>query len=213
MESTIKNRYYKIIKDNETFAYIRVKKDFYLEGYLIEEKCLIVGYFTFYNDLNFYLLNNNTENSIDSLSVSSKNDLQHPNVNGIIHATDYCLYKTIMDEFCDVYSKEEICENFKITLIEDENIIKDINFLIRNYIRNLNSTSKLYYDMVSNHRYGNLKELISDLKNMRNALEKIGVSINNIEELNEYLQILKSKKEENNKQDKPNKDKIKHKKK
>ena len=44
----LKNRYYKIILNSKKEIIIRVKKDFYTEGIIINENKLLQGYFDFY---------------------------------------------------------------------------------------------------------------------------------------------------------------------
>ncbi len=78
MEGTnniLKNRYYLVTKDDKPYAYFSVKKDFYTEGYLVNEKTVLVGYFNGYKSFDVHTidnLNNSPENHLNGLSIVPK---------------------------------------------------------------------------------------------------------------------------------------------
>lgn len=189
----IKNRYYIITKDNEPYAYISVKKDFYVEGVLIEDKSLLLGYFPFYDTFKAFILDNSMqsfEHYLDGICISTNNRKNHFDISGKIIHENYTLYDASMDEYCDVLEKFEKSTNIQIKLIEDEQLIKDINYLIRSCIRNLNDVYMFYYNSLKNHRYGNLKELIYDLEYVN--IDETGIKVfeETIIDLKEYLKNL-----------------------
>ncbi|MBE6159782.1 MAG: hypothetical protein E7157_01905 [Lactobacillales bacterium] len=199
----IKNRYFEIIKDNNIYAYISVKKDFYVEGILVEDKYVLSGYFPFYNKFNAFILDNSMqsfEHYLDGICIIP-NETKKFDITGKIICDSYTLYDAEMDEYCYVIEKKEKSSNLQIKLIEDEELIKDINYLIRSNIRNLNSVYMFYYNSLKNHRYGNLKELISDLKWFYEEDGDTSISLDTIEDLKIYLNTLdrETTKEENQK--------------
>jgi len=174
-----KNRCYVIKKNEDTYAYISVKKDLYTEGITADNKTILVGYFSFYNALSATALDEN---------------LEPYGQNGIILYPDLpdnklTLYRCQTDEFGPYGKQEKQAEGFTIQEITDESIIKDINFLIRSGIRNLNKLCTAYYKETKQDRYENLRELIQELIHEKDTLE-----ISNIDELikdlQEYLKIL-----------------------
>ncbi|MBR1413264.1 MAG: hypothetical protein IJ574_01160 [Bacilli bacterium] len=163
--SLIKNRYYEIDIDNKTYAYIRVKKDFYTEGVLIENKAILSGYFKWYRTFNAFILDNSLEkfeHDLDAISIESIEEKFIFDINGNTSSKEYNLYDADMDEYFYVFRKKLKYSNINIKIINDENVIKDIDFLIRNSIRNLNEICMWCYDSLQKHRYGNLKELIME---------------------------------------------------
>lgn len=195
----IKNRYYVITKDNETYAYISVKKDFYVEGVLGDNKAILSGYFPFYRTFKAFILDNSMqsfEHYLEGICISTNDRKNYFDISGEIICENYTLYDASMDEYCSVLEKKEKSSNMQIKLIEDEQLIKEINYLIRSSIRNLNSVYMFYYNSLKNHRYGNLKELIHyDLENVN--IDENGKKISNetIEDLKEYLKTLSNDKE------------------
>jgi len=189
----IKNRYYIITKDNMPYAYISVKKDFYVEGVLVENKSLLSGYFQFYDTFKAFILDNSMqsfEHYLDGICISPDNRKNYFDINGKIIHDNYNLYDASMDEYCDVLEKFKKSTNIQFKLIEDEQLIKDINYLIRSGIRNLNDVYMFYYNSLKNHRYGNLKELIYDLEYVN--IDETGIKVfeETIIDLKEYLKNL-----------------------
>ncbi len=187
----LKNRYYIINKDHKPYAYIRVKKDFYTEGILIENKSVLLGYFQFYDSFKAFVLDNSRdcfEKYLYGIFISNENNKNILNLD--VGNEKYRLYQVDMDEYFDVLKREEIADGLQIKLIEDKDIIKDIDYLIRNSIRNLNSIFKSYYDYLKNHRYGNLKELIGDLNYYLENDGNNEILEDLIFELKEYLDVL-----------------------
>lgn len=189
--SLIKNRYYKIDIDNKTYAYINVKKDFYAEGILTENNAVLSGYFNLYKSFNAFILDNSMkkfEHYLDAISIKPIEENFNYDNDGNVSYTEYNLFDAVMDEYCYVSETKLKCSNVSIMLIDDENIIKDISFLIRNSIRNLNEVYKWYYNSLQRHRYGNLKELIHGIKDSNSILNQDAV-----DDLEEYLKVLHSK--------------------
>ncbi len=190
----LKNRYYIINKDHKPYAYIRVKKDFYTEGILIENKSVLSGYFQFYDSFRAFVLDNSMdcfEKYLYGICISNENNKNILNLD--VDNRKYKLYQVDMDEYFDVLKKEEIADDLQIKLIEDKDIIKDIDCLIRNSIRNLNGVFQFYYDSLKNRRYGNLKELIGDLNYYLENDSNNEILEELLLELKEYLDVLNPK--------------------
>ena len=225
MEGTnniLKNRYYLVTKDDKPYAYFSVKKDFYTEGYLVNEKTVLVGYFNGYKSFDVHTidnLNNSPENHLNGLSIVPKKSTNLFSVDGEILSSDYRLYRANLDEYCNHMLGEEIDCEIQIKRIDDLEIIQDINYLIRSSLRELTGVPKQYYEMLKKHRYGNLKEALSGLK----SISEIGMDslipdsvISDLElflkELNPNFSKVNSSCEKNNrKKQKVNKKKIKRK--
>lgn len=191
----IKNRYYIVLKDNQPYAYISVKKDFYAEGILLEDKTVLSGYFEFYDTFKAFILDNSMqtiEHPIESICLSAVNQKKTYDISGIIAADNYTLYDANMDEYCYIYNKTEKEYNLQIQLIEDEAVIKNINFLIRESIRNLNPIYMFCYNSLKNHRYNNLKSLISDLEYFYKNKDDTAINIETINDLKQYLKLLET---------------------
>lgn len=199
----LKNRYYVITKDNETYAYLCVKKDFYTEGILIENKAILLGYFYFYQKFKAFILDNSMqsfEHPLEGICVSTDDRKSYFDMDGKIILSDYSLYDVSMDEYFYEIILREKSSNIQIKLIEDDERIKDINYLIRMGIRNLNELYKFFYNSIKKHRYGNLKELIEDGFN-EVFVDEFGtkLSLEVIEDIKRYLKTMcddRDKKEE-----------------
>lgn len=197
INNVVKNKCYLIEKDDRTYAYISVKKDFYIEGICIEEKNIISGYFPFYTELKAFILSNDLEKygqQLNAITIVPSKRSNSLNINGNIDSgVNYKLYDAKMDEYFYVSSKKEITSNIRIKLIKEEQTIKDINYLIRTGVKSMNDTCKYYYNILKQHRYGNLKELIHELK-LYSEEKKIDLEYM-ISDLTGYLDILSPKKE------------------
>lgn len=190
--SVLKNRYYCISKDNKAVAYISVKKDFYAEGVIIEEGIVLSGYFTNYEQLNCFKLDNSiqeTKSIPKSISFVPAVENSLINLDGIIECPEFYLYDCDMDEYCDVWLKEKQDSNYSIVLIDDVEQIEKINYLIRKSISSLSDKHKSIYNCIKNHRYGNLKEQLKDINLFSFDKELIF-------DLRNYLEILNSNKKE-----------------
>lgn len=189
--SVLKNRYYLITKNDEPFAYLSVKKDFYSEGILLENKAILVGYFNWYSSLDAHVIGiSNDRNYLNGLSIIPKSDSHVFSVNGDIMSSNYCLYKANIDEYCNHSFKEEISCDIQIKKLSEETIIRDIDYLIRSSIRNLNDIYKQYYDMLKRHRYGNLKEVLNGIRVIFDDGKDLGLSDSVIKDLEMYLKTL-----------------------
>lgn len=189
----IKNRYYSVFKDDKPYAYFSVKKDFYTEGYLVNQQAVLVGYFNAYETFDVHVIDdadNFFMHYLNGISIvpSKTNDCFA--VNGEINSSDYHLYKASLDEYCDHSLGEKIDCEIQIKMITDEEVIKNINYLIRNSIRGLTGNHRQYYDMLKGHRYGNLKGTISGIKLLLSEGSELGISDAAIEDLESYLEVL-----------------------
>lgn len=193
--SILKKRYYCISKDNKAFAYIIVKKDFYAEGFIIDEGIVLSGYFFNYGQLNCFKLDNLTQeiNSMPkSISFVPTIKSRSINLDGIIEYPQFDLYNSEMDEYCSTWLKDKYDSSYSINLIDNPEYIEKINYLIRKGISNLNEKNKNIYDYIKNHRYCNLKEQLRDI-----SLSSFDEEL--ITDLKDYLDILNSNKEQKTK--------------
>ena len=190
----IKNRYYVIKKDDETYAYLSVKKDFYVEGILTSNKTFLSGFFTFYDEIVLVIWDNNLKDNETIKGISIKSDTESSGINDNLIKQDYRLYNASVDEFGDVCDRSEISGSIKLIHITDENIIKDINYCIRQSKRDLNDIMKQYSLSFERRRVGRLKELLYDI-NWYQSLhpEVTTISEEAIKDLNNYLRTLKEK--------------------
>jgi len=189
----LKNRYYLVTKDDKTYAYFSVKKDFYTEGYLVNEKTVLIGYFNGYKSFDVHIigdLDNLSDNYLNGLSIVPKNNTDYFSVDGEIIPSDYRLYRSNLDEYCNHQLGEEISCEIQIKRIDDLEVIKNITYLIRSSLRNLTGTHKQYYEMLKKHRYGNLKEALSGLKYISEIGIDSGIPDSVIKDLELYLKDL-----------------------
>lgn len=193
VNSILKNRYFLVIKDDKPYAYFSVKKDFYTEGYLVDDKTVLVGYFSRYKSFDVHIIDSNDNLSrkyLNGLSILPKNDNEDFSIDGEVLATDYCLYRSSLDEYCDRQFKEEIACDIQIKKIDDLEVIHDINYLIRSSTRKLIGANKEYYEMLKKHRYGNLKESLSGLKSLSRSGKDLGIPDSVIKDLELFLKNL-----------------------
>lgn len=197
MKNVIKNKCYLIKKDGRPYGYINVKKDFYAEGILIDDKSILSGYFYLYDELKTFILSkdiNKLGQKISAMAVIPTNKNKDINFSGNInYDIVYQMFDVEMDEYCFMSNKQEIESKIEIKLINDDQTIKDINYLIRTGIKDMNETCKYYYNYLKQHRYGNLKEMIKDLK-IYSVEENIDLE-NVISDLKIYLDSLTPKRE------------------
>ncbi len=193
-DNIIRNRYYEITNNDKPYAYIRVKKDFYFEGYLAEEKSLIVGYFEFYNSLKYFTFN---EVPLPSFIIVPKKKDFSLDTQGVLDE-EYSLYTSDMDEDFYVFCKDEFISNLQIQEIKSENIMKDVNYVIRSFIRSLDSKRKFGYECIQHQRYNHLKKLTKDLK----YIDKTEAEITDetVNDLLLYLEVLNPQKPTTKKQ-------------
>lgn len=190
----IKNRYLIIKKDDEVYAYLSVKKDFYVEGILTSNKTFLSGFFTFYDEIVLAIWDNNLKGNEKIKGISIKSDAKSSNINDNLKKQDYRLYNASIDEFGDVFDRNEISDSIKLIYITDENIIKDINYCIRQSKRDLNDIMKKYSLSFEHRRVGRLKELLHDI-NWYHSLhpEVTIISEEAIKDLNNYLEGMQEK--------------------
>ncbi len=188
----LKNRYYcvNLKSEKERTFLIRVKKDFYTEGIIVNEDTILQGYFDFYRFI--YL------NILDSGDLKSRID----NHKGIIGDFEEGLAYTYLDEDLISYdSSDKIDAN--LVEIADKELIDKIDFLIRSGVRNLSSNNRQIYDFFNQRRQIHYKELkseaISPIHNL-DGTEYIAINDpqfdftrEDLSEIGQYLQSLNQK--------------------
>ena len=190
----IKNRYLIIKKDDEVYAYLSVKKDFYVEGILTSNKTFLSGFFTFYDEIVLAIWDNNLKGNEKIKGISIKSDAKSSNINDNLKKQDYRLYNASIDEYCDVFDRNEISDSIKLIYITDENIIKDINYCIRQSKRDLNDIMKKYSLSFEHRRVGRLKELLHDINWYHSSHPEVTIiSEETIKDLNNYLEGMQEK--------------------
>lgn len=185
----LKNRYYKIsVKDksNDTI-FIRVKKDFYTEGISIKDNIVLQGYYDLYKHLCLSLFDNS--------DLSSTIEQHH----GLAGDLNNGVYQVILDEEFIEYEKQ-FKADVTITEIEDSNSINDIDFFIRDGIKNLNQNNREIYSYFKDRRIAHFKELVESLTSPIHLQSgekytpiedsKLGVTKEDLEEIKEYLDEL-----------------------
>lgn len=190
--SILKNRCYCIKKNNKTIAFIIVKKDFYTEGLMIDTDEVLCGYFYYYDELNCFKLGTLVSDT-NGISLKPKVSLNSFRFDGIIETTEFELYNSILDEYCNPSLIDKDDSSYSVNLVTEIEQEKRISYLIRKGINNLNSSNRCLYNCIKNRRYGNLKEVIADA-----SFDVEGLSLDDKEvlvELSEYLDILKPIKE------------------
>lgn len=147
----LKNRYYKIILDIPTKSEIllRVKKDFYAEGIISNENKCVQGYFDFYEQL----ILNIFDNVDTTATIDNHFGLSGSSTKGVAFAG--------IDEELLTY---ENGTKFSLSLeeITDKKTINDLDYLIRNALKNLNLSNKKIYDYFYSHRLGRFNALMSE---------------------------------------------------
>lgn len=190
-DSILKNRYYLVTKDDKPYAYFSVKKDFYCEGFLIEEKNVLIGYFNAYKSFDVHIIEGcNNRNYFNGFAIVPRKSNDSFVVNGDILSEDYHLYRANLDEYCNHHLGEEIVGKIEIKKLTDEEVIQDVNYLIRGSLRKLTGIDKDYYEMLKRHRYGNLKEALSGLKSLSESGIDSEIPDSVIKDLELYLKNL-----------------------
>ena len=190
----IKNEYFIIKKDDEVYAYLSVKKDFYVEGILTSNKTFLSGFFTLYDEIVLVIWDNNLKDNEKIKGISIKSDTKGANINDNLLKQDYRLYNASIDEYCDVCDRNEISDSIKLISITDENIIKDINYCIRQSKRNLNDIMKKYSLSFEHRRVGRLEELLHDINWYQSLHPEVTIiSEEAIKDLNNYLEGMQEK--------------------
>lgn len=190
-DSILKNRYYLVTKDEKPYAYFSVKKDFYCEGFLIEEKNVLVGYFNAYKSFDVHIIKGcNNRNYFNGFAIVPRKSNDNFIVNGDILSEDYHLYRANLDEYCNHHLGEKVVGEIEIKKLTSEEVIQDVNFLIRSSLRKLTGIDKDYYEMLKRHRYGNLKEALSGFKSLSQSGIDSGIPDSVIKDLELYLKSL-----------------------
>ena len=146
----IKNRYYKITLNDEenTTILMRVKKDFYTEGFIVDKPGLLQGYYDFYIALRLCILTDTDESIYEHF--------------GFVKNKDENIAYAMLDEELMNYGK---IESFSYTEeeITDTKEISNINYLIRNKVKELNNNNQTMYQFLLNKRKEHFDELKSEL--------------------------------------------------
>lgn len=146
----IKNRYYKITLNDEenTTILMRVKKDFYTEGFIVDKPGLLQGYYDFYIALRLCILTDTDESIYEHF--------------GFVKNKDENIAYAMLDEELMNYGK---IESFSYTEeeITDTKEISNINYLIRNKVKELNNNNQTMYQFLLNKRREHFDELQSEL--------------------------------------------------
>lgn len=228
--SIIKNQWYTIFKNNKPYMHLSVKKDFYTEGICVEDDTLLLGYFDYYEELKFFVYNE--ESYVKQISIKPEKIGEFCS-DGTITGTNYKLYNVEMDNYFYIfrYFHDLANEDIKIEHVTEEKTINDINFKIRQKIRQLNDEVRKEYIYRQKYRYGKLKE---ELQEIRGSVTKdpnfaihsvkgdfwirVLISSEAIEDWKKFLLILKNNMEKEvpkekerwrNREDKKNKKKVK----
>ena len=148
----LKNRYYclSLNDDEEKTFLIRVKKDFYTEGIIVDEDKLLQGYFYFYHFIFLNMLDNND---------SKATIYEHKGIVGSIE--EGFSYARLDEEFVSYNCSSEM--NVNIEEITDKELIGKIDFLIRSTIRNLSSNNRQIYDFFNQRRKQHFQDLKEDI--------------------------------------------------
>ena len=122
----LKNRYYclSLNDDEEKTFLIRVKKDFYTEGVIVDEDKILQGYFYFYRFIFLNMLDNND---------SKATIYEHKGIVGSVE--EGFSYARLDEEFVSYNCSSEM--NVNLEEITDKELIGKIDFLIRSTIKNL----------------------------------------------------------------------------
>ena len=146
----IKNRYYKITLNDEenTTILMREKKDFYTEGFIVDKPGLLQGYYDFYISLRLWILTDTDESIYEHL--------------GFVKNDDEKIAYAMLDEELINYGK---IDSFSYTEeeITDTKEISNINYLIRNKVKELNHNNQTMYQFLLNKRREHFDELQSEL--------------------------------------------------
>lgn len=146
----IKNRYYKVTLNDEenTTILMRIKKDFYTEGFIVDKPGLLQGYYDFYISLRLWILTDTDESIYEHL--------------GFVKNDDEKIAYAMLDEELINYGK---IDSFSYTEeeITDTKEISNINYLIRNKVKELNHNNQTMYQFLLNKRREHFDELQSEL--------------------------------------------------
>ena len=207
-DSIIKNRYCIIEENNEVYAYISIKKDFYVEGVLAKDKTLITGYFSLYDEIGLLIWKDNIKYG-ESNGISIKSDSNMSTINDNFMKNDYRLYEARIDAYGGIFDRKEISNSIKLSYVTDKTIIKDIDYYIRESKKNLDSAIKKYLSFFEHNRIETLRELLNDIKWLKSKHPDFDtINEKDFEELSNYLKVLKEKNKQEDTNDK-NKTKIK----
>ena len=146
----IKNKYYKITLNDEenTTLLMRVRKDFYTEGFIVDKPGLLQGYYDFYIALRLCILTDTDESIFEHY--------------GFVKNRDEDIAYAMLDEELINYGK---IDSFSYTEeeITDTKEISNINYLIRNKVKELNNNNQTMYQFLLNKRREHFDELQSEL--------------------------------------------------
>ena len=146
----IKNKYYKITLNDEenTTLLMRVRKDFYTEGFIVDKPGVLQGYYDFYIALRLCILTDTDESIFEHY--------------GFVKNRDEDIAYAMLDEELINYGK---IDSFSYTEeeITDTKEISNINYSIRNKVKELNNNNQTMYQFMLKRRQGHFNELKGDL--------------------------------------------------
>lgn len=200
---SLKNRSFIITKNNKLYAYINVKKDFYVEGIIYENQTLITGYFRDYHILKCIIFEN-WEKCVNGISF--KNSKLQPliDIDNNIITSNFDLHDCDIDEYGYGWLGEMKDSNYSISLSTEPELNSKMDYLVRKSISSLNEWQKNVYQCLKNHRCGNLKEYINNIvtKELYVLTEDDKIMLM---QLRDYLKVLQQEKERTINKEKPEK--------
>ena len=146
----IKNKYYKITLNDEenTTLLMRVRKDFYTEGFIVDKPGLLQGYYDFYIALRLCILTDTDESIFEHY--------------GFVKNRDEDIAYAMLDEELINYGKIDSFSYIEEE-ITDTKEISNINYLIRNKVKELNNSNQTMYQFLLNKRREHFDEVKSEL--------------------------------------------------
>lgn len=146
----IKNKYYKITLNDEenTTLLMRVRKDFYTEGFIVDKPGLLQGYYDFYIALRLCILTDTDESIFEHY--------------GFVKNRDEDIAYAMLDEELINYGKIDSFSYIEEE-ITDTKEISNINYLIRNKVKELNNNNQTMYQFMLKRRQGHFNELKGEL--------------------------------------------------
>lgn len=188
----LKNRYFSIQLANEekTTYLLRVKKDFYTEGINTKGEEILQGYFYLYQTLSLNVLSNEDLNStID----------EHQGISGNISSG---ISFVGLDEDLTSYGKNDTISILIEEVEQTSEMVQELDFLLRNGIKNLSPNNKKIYDYFNSRRMAAFKSLKSEATHpiySINGGEYIavddptsGITRTDLSEIESYLESLTS---------------------
>lgn len=191
----LKNRYFTIELGNKekTTYFLRVKKDFYVEGIVTNGTELLQGYFYLYKNIQLNILDNK-----DTTSTICEHK-------GIIGKINEGVSLTGLDEDFISYGRGEKIPISIEEIDENSELIRKLDYLLRNAIKNLSPNNKSIYDYFASKRLSFFKELKSEANSPIHSIDgrtyvavddpKSGITREDLKEIEAYLLSLATNKQ------------------